>query len=238
MSTKVEFFFDVISPYTLLAWKVLRRYETRWSLDIQLKPIFLGGVMQLTGNKPPAVLPPKAKFQADDLRRNSELFNVPLLPTPPNFFTEVARNSVRLQRVILAAQLSGLPNTQVHRLVDTFIDAVHSDQTKRTAGNDLIIDEKMIYQCLISIGLSVDNSKQLIQVSSSEDTKAKLKSETEFAVKKGVYGSPTMIIHPVDEKSKEEGPFLVFGSDRFEQIGFLLHKKWEGPNPSTTNSKL
>eukprot|EP00298_Acanthocystis_sp_HF-20_P006101 c16054_g1_i1.p1 GENE.c16054_g1_i1~~c16054_g1_i1.p1 ORF type:complete len:249 (-),score=112.42 c16054_g1_i1:26-739(-) len=227
--TKVEFFFDVISPYTLLAWRVLKSYEKLWNLEIQLKPIFLGGVMQLTGNRPPAMLASRAKFQSDDIRRNAIFFGVPLLPPPQNFFTEVARNSTQIQRLFLAAESHGLAQEQIHKIVDAFMNAIHLEKSKRAADGNLKINEDFLLTCLQSSGLSKEVAETLVKASNSDEMKAKLKAETEDAVKRGMYGSPTMIFHPIPGSSKEQGPFLVFGSDRFEQTAFILQKEWNGP---------
>eukprot|EP00617_Octactis_speculum_P015089 CAMPEP_0185758446 /NCGR_PEP_ID=MMETSP1174-20130828/17105_1 /TAXON_ID=35687 /ORGANISM="Dictyocha speculum, Strain CCMP1381" /LENGTH=71 /DNA_ID=CAMNT_0028438307 /DNA_START=41 /DNA_END=256 /DNA_ORIENTATION=- len=62
----------------------------------------------------------------------------------------------------------------------------------------------------------------------SSDVKGLLKANTEEAVHAGVYGSPTLEVH-ADHLNR---PIIIFGSDRFEQLGFLLGKRWEGPDPT------
>ena len=52
MATKrltCELFYDVVSPYTHLALHVWQRYSKIWPVDLALRPMFLGGVMQATG---------------------------------------------------------------------------------------------------------------------------------------------------------------------------------------------
>jgi glutathione S-transferase kappa 1 len=39
----VKFYFDVVSPYTVLAMEVMDRYRDRWNLEIDWTPVFLGG---------------------------------------------------------------------------------------------------------------------------------------------------------------------------------------------------
>jgi len=41
---RIDYFFDVISPYSALSWKVLRRYEKLWDLEINAIPMLLGYV--------------------------------------------------------------------------------------------------------------------------------------------------------------------------------------------------
>lgn len=59
---------------------------------------------------------------------------------------------------------------------------------------------------------------------------------TELAVKKGMFGAPTFYVTVSAKKPRE---MMFFGSDRFEQMAFVLGKPWEGPNPPPkTNSRL
>ena len=73
---KVEFFYDVVSPYSYLAFEVLLRYRPLWKIDLVLRPAFLGGVMKSVGNVPPATLPARAPYLARDLQRKSRYFDV------------------------------------------------------------------------------------------------------------------------------------------------------------------
>jgi len=51
-----ELWFDVVSPYTVFALEAVRRLERDWKWTPKWRPFFLGGVMQATGNTPPALL--------------------------------------------------------------------------------------------------------------------------------------------------------------------------------------
>jgi glutathione S-transferase kappa 1 len=59
---EIDFYFDCISPFTLLGWVQMFRYEKIWNVNVNLKPFFLGGVMKNSGNKPPGLVPNKAKY--------------------------------------------------------------------------------------------------------------------------------------------------------------------------------
>ncbi|EER15024.1 conserved hypothetical protein [Perkinsus marinus ATCC 50983] len=65
---KLEFFYDVISPYTYLAWQTLKQYSTIWDIRVVLRPVFLGGIMKGSNNRPPAVVLNKGRFMQEDLR--------------------------------------------------------------------------------------------------------------------------------------------------------------------------
>ena len=41
----IQLFYDVVSPYSWFAFEILCRYKTKWPIDLQLKPIFNGGLL-------------------------------------------------------------------------------------------------------------------------------------------------------------------------------------------------
>lgn len=45
MSTRVLFYYDVVSPWSMFAYQILKRYQKPWNLNLVLKPVFLGGIM-------------------------------------------------------------------------------------------------------------------------------------------------------------------------------------------------
>ncbi len=47
-------------------------------MDLVLRPIFLGGVMKASGNKPPMTVAAKGMYMEKDLRRNSDYFGINL----------------------------------------------------------------------------------------------------------------------------------------------------------------
>jgi len=182
--------------------------------------------MKSTGNKPPAMLPARSVFMSQDLDRNAAHFNVPLLPTPSNFFSEVARDVIQCQRLLIASQNNKGIDTLT--LIDSLTDGVHTKSEFRDTDNNLKIDENFLIKSCESAGLTSDQIKELLQDITSKEVKAKLISNTEQAVEAGAYGSPTMIIHPTNGADS----FFVFGSDRFEQIAHVCGKTYLGPDPS------
>mmetsp|Transcript_28127 Transcript_28127/g.62754 ORF Transcript_28127/g.62754 Transcript_28127/m.62754 type:complete len:234 (-) Transcript_28127:342-1043(-) len=232
---RIVFQFDVISPYSALSWKVLMRYKSRWRFTLVPKPVFLGGIMQATGNKPPAMLPPRAKFVGDDLKRNAAFFNTPLLPPPSNFFTEVARSCISCQRLIVAAQQSQrLSESSVEMLIGALMEGMHIDPSKRTADNKLLINEEFLDACISDANISSLVAAEIKAAMDLAEVKDRLKSNTEEAIASGAFGSPTMIV-TAPEIMK---PLVIFGSDRFEQLAFLTGREWLGPVPGRLQSRL
>ena len=51
-TVRIEFLYDIVSPYSALAWQVLNRYRASWpTVDILPVPFLLGGVMKASGNQ-------------------------------------------------------------------------------------------------------------------------------------------------------------------------------------------
>ncbi|XP_027051888.1 glutathione S-transferase kappa 1-like [Pocillopora damicornis] len=76
----VELFYDVISPYSWIAFEVLCRYRPKWNLDLQFRPFFLGGIMAGSGNRPPAMVPAKGVYMMKDIQRMQEYYGIPIIP--------------------------------------------------------------------------------------------------------------------------------------------------------------
>jgi len=232
-ATHVVLFFDCISPYTALALATLQRYRARWGYSLELVPMFLGGVMNSTGNKPPATLPQRAVFQAGDLRRNAGMFAVPLLDSPSNFFSEAARRVLAVQRVLVRLQMDGSEPATVERAADAFMFGIHCDAANRDDGNNVKLDDAFLLRCLVKAGLTQAAAADAVKRSGLPDTKAQLEANTNRAVEHNAFGSPTMLVYgvPPPYASSRDEPVLFFGSDRFEQLAFVLGRKYEGVNP-------
>ena len=54
-AAKVTLYTDCLSPFSFFAFTTLHRYSTQgvWPIELELKPILLGGIMAATGNMPP-----------------------------------------------------------------------------------------------------------------------------------------------------------------------------------------
>ena len=69
MSKSLEFFFDVGSPTTYLAWTQLPKIAADAGATIIWRPMLLGGVFKATGNQSPVNIPAKARYMLQDLAR-------------------------------------------------------------------------------------------------------------------------------------------------------------------------
>jgi len=105
LRTKVEIFYDVVSPYSWLAFEVLCRYRPHWNMNLVLRPCFLGGIMKESGNRPPMMVPLKALYMNKDLIRNANFFQVPIKLMEDPFEVMAVKGSLRAQRFLTAIDL-------------------------------------------------------------------------------------------------------------------------------------
>lgn len=234
-TSKASLYFDVVSPYTYLNLVTWSRYLPLWpSVDLALRPVFLGGIMKATGNKPPGMLRQKHAFMMQDLRRCSQQANIPLLDVPTNFLSEVARASLQVQRTLCAAEQYGIPKSKRLDLALGFSYAIHADPALRCSENTLTVAPPLFHSAFSRAGFDEAEAKTIIQLVSSAEVKGLLQAATDEAVARGAFGSPTLVIE--SNAAHESGPskdnLLIFGSDRMEQIAWILGEAWKGPNPS------
>jgi len=213
--TKVELFYDCVSPYSWLAFEVFSRYRTIWPMDLELKPFFLGGVMQGSGNRPPATVPAKGKYMTSDLRRLGSHFGLPL--KQPSDFAKVATGTLPVQRLLTAVKLSR-PDK---------LESVSRALWVRIWSKDQDIAEEASVKAALAAGGITDEAEQerLIAASKEQPAKDELKKVTEAALAYGAFGAPTFVVHT---KGKPE---LYWGSDRFETMCHQMKWPWHGPQP-------
>jgi 2-hydroxychromene-2-carboxylate isomerase len=69
---RIALHYDCISPYSWIGFELMMRHSRMWNdptVQIELKPTFLGGIMQGSGNKPPGVVPGKMVYMGRDIQR-------------------------------------------------------------------------------------------------------------------------------------------------------------------------
>ncbi|KXJ22591.1 glutathione S-transferase kappa 1 [Exaiptasia diaphana] len=210
----VELFYDVLSPYSWVAFEVLCRYRPVWHLDLRFRPFFLGGVMNSSGNRPPAMVPAKGAYMAKDLKRLREFYGVPL--QQPKDFADVMLNkgSLSAMRLLVATSISH-PDMLEHVSRQFWLRVWSRDE-------DIVLPESLKMACLAS-GLNETQTTALLSRISDQDIKEKLKENTKEALDAGSFGAPTIIAHHNDEKH------MFFGSDRFLLLAHLFGVNWEGP---------
>jgi len=210
-------------------------------LDIELKPAFLGGVMSLTSNSPPASNPAKAMYLPKDLQRSSAFFGIPI--THPADFPA---NTLHAQRLLILIYLKekGMQNKQpllraVSRLFwkSYWGDGEYFDISK-------VENLKQILNNHLKELQSIDNTINSEEINSmfahinDNEVKQVLKQTTEEVVNLGTFGLPFLYFPNSFFPPSSSDPLCFFGSDRYELIAHCLKKQWKGPHPEKSHSRL
>ena len=201
---RIEFFYDVVSPYSWLGFEVLMRYQKIWKVDIALKPMLLGGVMKGSGNQPPATLPAKAAYMQKDLQLATKFFQVPLV-----FPTEFPYNTLLAQRTLVYI---GLHHPNQLESASRALWTAYWSQGQ-------LLDEATLTKILGPLDFKA------IQ---SEPVKQALLKNTQDALESGAFGAPWFKCYKGDQVH------VFFGSDRFEAMAFVLGLPYHGPVPMAT----
>eukprot|EP00752_Nemacystus_decipiens_P012664 g11218.t1 len=225
-AARIDFFYDVASPYSWLAFETLMRYRSQgvWDADITLRPFFLGGVMKATGNKPPATLKAKELYMQADLARMARHHGTPIVPLKD---PRAMYDTIAAQRLLSAAAMDA-PGE---------VEGLTRELWRRLwGGGGDIASEQGLREACTAAGMDTDLAGSLLKRSGEDVVKARLKEETEAALGRGAFGAPWITI-----RTSDDGPWeAFFGCDRFDVLAQAMGKPWLGPCPpaSTTPSNL
>jgi 2-hydroxychromene-2-carboxylate isomerase len=191
MSKTVEFFFDLGSPATYLAYTQLPKICEQTNSQLIYKPMLLGGVFKATGNASPATIAAKGRYMFEDLDRYAKRYGVPL-----KFTAEFPINTLMLMRAVMGMQLRHLERFAA--FIDCLFHALWVE------GRNLN-DPATVAAVLMQNGF---DPNQVLALTTDEEVKAALKDNTEKAVQRGVFGAPSMFV----------GDQMFFGQDRLDFI--------------------
>ena len=166
MNQKVEFFFDVVSPYSYIAAIQVARSEAL--KEAEWRPFFLGGVFKATGNQPPISVPAKGRYMAEDLKRLFAYYD-----TRYTFPASFPANSLTAMRALCAVEPAQVPALAL-KLFDAYWG-----QGKN------IGDANVLAELLPA---------DVLAKTADEAVKEKLKANTDDAVARGSFGAPTFFV--------------------------------------------
>lgn len=202
----VEFYFDFVSPYSYIAFILLQRLKEPWGLEIVYKPVRLPYIVKTAGNHPPASVPKKAAFQANDLTRTAAFYQIPL--NPPREFLHI---SMKAPALLVCAAKKILSKTQVVML----IDAIWNEFFGKGNGKLFTADPMTLRPIMHGI-LTDEDMDKVLNEAVSKHTEEELYEMTNSALEVGAFGAPTMVV-TLNGTSE-----VFFGSDRFHHIAAFL----------------
>ncbi len=201
MSTSPQFLFDFGSPNAFLSHEAIPAIEKRTGAKFEYVPILLGGIFKSTNNKSPAEtlagVKNKREFLAIETERFVKRFQVQ--PYVWNPFFPI--NTLNLMRAAVAAQFEGV--------FEKYVEAAFHHMWREPKKMD---DPEVAAKALTSSGL--DGAKLLTRAQ-EPDAKAKLLENTQSAVERGAFGSPTFFV----------GKEMFFGKEQLREVEEMVSGK-------------
>jgi 2-hydroxychromene-2-carboxylate isomerase len=192
---ELEYFFDCSSPWTYFAFESLLRMQDEIGVTIQWRPFLVGGVFNAVNpsvyNSREAPVPAKSAYSKKDQQDWARYLDLPIHYRPTVFPV----NSVKVMRACIVLEPEG-------KLVPF----------SRAAFKSYWTDDKDISQVsvLTEICQVLDiDAEKLRAAIDRQPVKDGLRANTQEAIDRGSFGSPTIFVG---------GDDMYFGNDRMPLI--------------------
>ena len=186
MTKEIDFYFDIISPYTYIAHKKIQKINKNNKIKFNYKPILLGGLHKLAGITAPAF----NKFKMKNMHNDSVLIS------KKNNFDFFWNNKFPINSLYIMRGYLFISENEKKNYLDVFMDAYWKNNLD-------LSDEKILIQLLTYCKIDCEKFFNGIKDQSIKDN---LKKLTEEAFQKEIFGAPTFIVNNK----------LFWGQDRFE----------------------
>ena len=172
MSSHIDFYFDIISPYAFIAYKNIIKID---NVNFNFKPILLGGLHNLVEITAPAFNKFKLKNMKNDCELISKKNNI-------NFIwnSKFPINTLYIMRGYLFVE-----EIKKKEYLKTFFNAYWQDNV------DLTID-KNIKQLLNKLNI---DDKDFFKGIAKQKIKDQLRNDTNDAFKHEIFGAPTFVVN-------------------------------------------
>ena len=204
----IEFFFDCSSPWTWLAFHNLQPIARELGVEVRWRPVLVGGIFNAVN---PSVyefrergVPAKQAYLRKDLQDWARKAGL-TIRFPPAVFPV---NSVKAMRGCILLEPEGK--------LEPFASAVFEAYWSRD--EDISQDTVLARLCE---GVGVEPQRFLEGIARPE-VKAQLKANTDEAIARGAFGSPTIFVGGED---------MYFGNDRLDLVrDAVLRRRAAGAN--------
>jgi 2-hydroxychromene-2-carboxylate isomerase len=186
MTKSIDFYFDFISPYSYLAHKKIKENTERKYINFNYKPILVGGLHNLQGITPPALIKPKLKYMISDCNLIAKKANFDFI-----WNSKFPINSLLIMRGYLFIN---------EDIKDLYLNIMFDAYWKNNLD---ISNEEILITLLKKCKINLDSF--LVGV---KDLKIKdgLKKVTQEAHDKEIFGAPTFVVNGK----------IFWGQDRLE----------------------
>ena len=167
----ITFYLDFISPYAYLAFEKLPLALMGHSYSVTYKPVLFAAVLKHHGQLGPAEIPGKREWTYRQILWLAKEHGIELqFPASHPF------NPLALLRLALACEVQGLPNRHVCETLFRYVWRGGAEASD--------------FERLKLLTQQLEPHRSV----NSEEVKAQLKSHTDEAIARGVFGVPTMAV--------------------------------------------
>jgi 2-hydroxychromene-2-carboxylate isomerase len=201
---ELECFFDCSSPWTYFAFKSLLRMQDEIGVTIQWRPFLVGGVFNAVNpsvyNSRDAPVPAKADYSKKDQQDWARYLGLPVLYRPTVFPV----NSVKAMRACIVLE----PEGKLVPFARAAFKAYWTDDKD-------ISQVPVLTEIFLALGIDAGN---LLDAIDRQPVKDALRANTQEAIDRGSFGSPTIFVG---------GDDMYFGNDRMPLIkdAVLRHRR-------------
>lgn len=194
MSKTVDFIFDFASPNAYMTHKAIAGIAERTGATFNYIPCLLGGIFKSTGNQAPFVTFANVKGKQEYNKLENERFIAKHQLTAYKMNPHFPMTTVTLMRGLIVAEEGGFKSDYIEAVLKAMWE-----EGENMADNDVAT------RVLTAAGL---DGPAIIEKTQDPDIKAKLITNTNAAVERGVFGIPTFFV----------GSEMFFGKERLGQL--------------------
>jgi 2-hydroxychromene-2-carboxylate isomerase len=196
---RVEFYYDLVSPYSYLAHHWIGRICEEHEAELVLRPMLLGAVHKAIGLQAPVEIEPKRRYQHWDIKRWADHYGLPLrFPDPFPFRT------LKTMRAAVFSRDSGLLDTFTREAF-----ALYWEEGGAPKGLEEADEDEPVAEVARRIGA---DPEEVLGGAVVPEAKDALKAATSEAVERGVFGAPTFFV----------GDEMFWGNDRLHFVEAAL----------------
>jgi len=169
MEKQIEFYFDIVSPYSYIASMLIEDVARQGNAKVIWKPFLLGGVFNAVGTTdPPGLNPTKNPYLLKDLQRLSRHLKIPI-KMPADF---------PVRTVLAMRTLCGFN-------ADEIPQAAHTLYKAYWVNNQDIADPDVVGSLV---------GRESVERAGIQEIKDSLFKSTAEAVQRGAFGAPTFFV--------------------------------------------
>ena len=213
MPATVVFYYDFISPYSYIAFKLLQRLREPWELTLDYRPVGLPHIIRSTNNSPPGNVPARRAFLQKDLARACHMHGIPFMPA-----ADFLKTNTRGAGLVATAANCWVEAGRLHPEQTEALIAAIWDEFFAQRNASIFTENPADLLPVVGRLLTEESAQELIQLAERLETLQRLQATTDEAIAQGAYGAPTMIVARQGSKESE----FFFGSDRFHHIADFL----------------